>query len=367
MNDIAACFSDDYAQARERFLAACAEAGVATTAYENTDVKGPKGETLATDVAVFGDPKASRMGLVVTGTHGLEGFCGSAIVLNWLRHGAHKQLGDDVGVVVVHAINPWGFAHLRRTTENNVDLNRNFVDHDAPYPENPRYAELHGVVCPSEWSEAALAEAGAKMDAYAAEHGRDKMMDALIRGQYSHADGMNFGGSQREWPNRTMEKIIADHLGHAEHVGLIDWHTGIGDDGQAVYLCFNEDGSPLQARAGDWWGMDNVQPDSAFAGDGRKRPSYKGLVFYGVQQWLPKADMAGAVIEYGTRGGPRMYTALRLDRFLHYETDRWAPANADLLEDLFDAFCPRAAAWREAVLTTSLPIMRAMTEGLARW
>ena len=360
-------FSETYVEAREKFRAACQASGVGVSSIEHPSATGPKGESLAIDVAVFGRADAPNMVFINTGTHGIEGFCGSAIVTQWIERCEYEGLGDNVGALIVHGLNPWGFAHLRRTTENNVDLNRNFVDHTTPYPDNPRYAELHGIVCPKGWSEAALAEAREQLDAYSESHGRDTMMDALIRGQYSHADGMNYGGSRREWSNLALEKICREHLAHVRHLGFIDWHTGIGEHGELVFLCFNEEGGDLHRRAGDWWGAENVARDAAFASAGRKRPDYKGLVFYGVQQFLPAAEMAGAVVEYGTRGSPPMYKALRLDRWLHFETDRWSPENADKVEDLFDAFCPRAEEWRRGVLDSSLGVIGAMCNGLASW
>ena len=35
-------------------------------------------------------------------------------------------LPDDAAIVIVHVLNPYGMAWLRRVNENNVDLNRNF-------------------------------------------------------------------------------------------------------------------------------------------------------------------------------------------------------------------------------------------------
>ena len=55
--------------------------------------------------------------------------------------------GDNLSIVLLHASNPYGFAWGRRVNEDNVDLNRNFVDFDAPLPENPGYNEIrHGIV-----------------------------------------------------------------------------------------------------------------------------------------------------------------------------------------------------------------------------
>ena len=35
-------------------------------------------------------------------------------------------LPDDVAVLMIHLINPWGTAWMRRVNEDNIDLNRNY-------------------------------------------------------------------------------------------------------------------------------------------------------------------------------------------------------------------------------------------------
>src|SRR3546814_14558145 len=63
---------------------------------------------------------------------------------------------------------------------------------------------------------------------------------ATARGQYTHTDGLHYGGTGREWSNQALETIVARHLQGARRIGLIDWHTGIGERGQPFFLCFNE-------------------------------------------------------------------------------------------------------------------------------
>ena len=69
---------------------------------------------------------------------GVEGFAGSAIQIQFLKERiGGPELPRSFGVLLIHALNPYGFAHLRRANECNVDLNRNFVDFAQPLPENP--------------------------------------------------------------------------------------------------------------------------------------------------------------------------------------------------------------------------------------
>jgi len=68
-------FSSSYADARAKFLEV---AGPQVKSYLHPDQKGPAGEDLCLDVAVLGSPEASRVFAVGCGTHGIEGFAGSA-------------------------------------------------------------------------------------------------------------------------------------------------------------------------------------------------------------------------------------------------------------------------------------------------
>jgi hypothetical protein len=79
------------------------------------------------DAAIFrGDPE--KVMLHISGTHGPEGFAGSAIQAAILDQLAAKPLGEGAPtVVLVHALNPYGFANNRRVNEENIDLNRNYL------------------------------------------------------------------------------------------------------------------------------------------------------------------------------------------------------------------------------------------------
>ena len=81
------------------------------------------------DVATVGSLVPERAVVVTSGIHGVEGFAGSAVQTEWLRRlGQGKAaVPDRVRLVFAHALNPYGFAWIRRANECNVDLNRNFL------------------------------------------------------------------------------------------------------------------------------------------------------------------------------------------------------------------------------------------------
>jgi hypothetical protein len=358
------CYASSYSRARAKFLRTAQAAKGEIKSFIHPEKKTPDGEPLAIDVACFGDRKAARQALFVSGTHGQEGFSGSAVQIGWMQSGGPSTLPKDVGVVLVHGLNPYGFAHFTRTTENNVDLNRNFIDRDAgAAPENAHYESLHGELMIRDWTDAENARVDKAMAAFTDKHGRDALFDTLARGQYRHQDGLMFGGKDREWSNKTLEAIVKEFLTGAEKVAFIDWHTGIGDYGKPFFLCFNDAGSELFRRACDWWGKENVD---GVRPHGMERPNYTGLVFNGVQRFLGNRQMCGAVIEFGTRG-LGMRRVLRLDQWLRRQDGLDPDVRAGLQADMMDAFCPFDGQWRKDTLESGLTLTSQALKGLAAW
>lgn len=145
-------YSVDFTELRQRFRNAAQRAGAELTEYVHP-LHGPAGEVLATDVALIGRRNASKLMVMISGTHGVEGQFGSACQAAWLEENAPWRLPEDTAILAIHLINPWGTAWSRRVNEDNVDLNRNFIDWQASAPKNEKYAELIAVgLNPSEAS-----------------------------------------------------------------------------------------------------------------------------------------------------------------------------------------------------------------------
>ena len=152
-------FSWTYAEARRKFLDAARAFGAVLESHVHPRGRGAEGEELAVDVARFGDMDAEKLLIVVSGTHGNEGFCGSGCQVGLMGEGVVRARPPSVAVLLIHAVNPYGFSHIRRVTEDNVDLNRNFQNFAEPLPENARYAEIHDALVPADWDGPARARA----------------------------------------------------------------------------------------------------------------------------------------------------------------------------------------------------------------
>jgi hypothetical protein len=358
------CFACDYAEARDKFLRVSSSQDGRIATYEHPSATGPSGEKLAMDVAHFGDTSADRQLVIISGTHGPEGFAGSAIQVAAIHAGITGRLPNKVGLLMIHALNPFGFAHGTRTNEENVDLNRNFVEHaQGTYPDNEFYADIHPLLTPDKWDRASEREIEKSLSCFREERGQQAFGDALMGGQYTHPDGMIYGGNRRQWSNKILEQIVGEHLKPASKVGLIDWHTGIGDYGKAFFLCFNETGSESFERACDWWGVEKIRESRPH---GFARPNYKGLVFDGLRSFLTDREMCGAVVEFGTRG-PAVRRALRLDLWLRSKADQNTAKFKMLRDDMLDAFRPVDHSWREAVIDQGVSITGQAVGGMGHW
>ena len=195
-------FAADYLEARAKFRSAAQGAGAVLSVYEHPRERAPDGAMLSIDVAAAGPRNASRCLLLISGTHGVEGFAGSGCQVGFFRDSLHEAFAGNVCVILVHALNPYGFAWIRRVNEDNVDLNRNFPDFAQPLPRNDAYDALHSVLIPSDWDGEGRRAADAQLQEFLRVNGFGALQAAVSAGQYTHSDGLFYGGSAPTWSDR---------------------------------------------------------------------------------------------------------------------------------------------------------------------
>lgn len=358
------CFSETYAQARETFLSAAVAAGAQITVYRHPTELGPAQESLFLDVARLGSPHAQFVLVVGCGTHGIEGYSGSAAQTHWLQQYKQGSLPPNVGVLFFHAHNPWGFAHAWRFTEENVDLNRNFVDFAQPLPANAGYADVHAIIDQAEWREDGVDRMFEQLNCLRETIGEQRFSDAFNGGQYTHADGIFYGGARAQWANTAFRQAVQEHLQHTRAATFVDLHTGIGPERGHVFLCFHRPGSEAYERARACWGERAVNREGVTH---KAVASYQGLLVDAFVAMLPAAATTAVVVEFGTLPRPRMQRASMAARWL------WATREAagdhaqraDLMRQVREAFYPSDPEWRAGVLVQSRDIVDRGLAGIA--
>jgi hypothetical protein len=357
--DLTQSFSATYAEAREKFRKAAAATGATVDAVTNPE-RGPHGEELATDVAWVGERSADRVLVMISATHGAEGFCGSGAQVDWLTRGEGSALPANVAVLLVHAINPYGFAWLRRVTEDNVDLNRNWIDFSSPLPANQAYDALADAICPEDWSEETQARCRAVLLNFARENGFPMLQQAISGGQYAHPNGVFYGGARPTWSRRTQESIFQAYLKGAAHVGILDFHTGLGPLGYAERIMTARSGDPEYDRALSWYGRALTSPadgdstSSDITGDG----------LLAAPALLPHAKVTGVALEYGTLPTTEVMDALRADAWLHAHGDPTSDAARPIKAAVRDAFYQDSDLWKGMVIGQALLSTKQAIAGL---
>lgn len=335
-------FPASYASAREHWLAQSAKlsAHLHYLPYHCPGT-GPEGEALITDTVWIGPESAAKVLVLIAGTHGIEGFAGSAIEIDILRLIAkgYVIIPENTAVLMIHALTPWGYAWQRRCDADGVDLNRNVVDFDKPLPENSGYEQLRPALFlfDAKQREAAFAE-------FAGQHGREAFESAISAGQYTDPSGPFYGGSAPAHGRLVTEALISHYSLHQRDLAVIDLHTGLGPYGYGEIICDHEPDSAGTAVAGRWYGDSVTLP---LLGTSSSVPK-TGLLDYAWHRVMNDRSCY-ITLEFGTYRTHELFEVLLQDHLL------WAqPGNQQARDEhrkvMRHHFCPDDAVWQEMVL-----------------
>lgn len=359
-DEITTCFAQTYAGAREKFLAAAESAHLDVESLAHP-LPGRDGEHLALDVVRDGPAEAERLLIISSGCHGVEGFCGSGIQVALLHDDAWRRAAREAGVAVLylHALNPHGFSWWRRTTHENVDLNRNFQDFSKPLPPNAGYTALAPLLVPPQWPPRwrdQLALVGLVL-----RHGVRALQTAVSSGQHSHPDGLFYGGREPTWSQLALRQVLRTHGQRARHLAWLDLHTGLGPNGvgERIFAC--KDDAAALARARAWWGP---QVTSIYDGSSTSA-KLTGLMWTAVYDECPQAEYTGIAMEYGTLPLRKVMSALRADQWLQNHPDRATPEQQlAIKQQIRDAFYTDTDDWKHRVVEQAFDAARQAVTGL---
>jgi hypothetical protein len=269
---------------------------------------------------------------------------------------------DSTAALVIHGMSSWGYAWLRRCTEEGVDLNRNHIDFTGPLPENPGYDELADAFVPSDIGDAGLAKMAARLEAWRETHGNAAYLTARGAGQYRHPGGLFYGGTQPTYARQLAERIIGDFdLPARRSVAVIDYHTGLGPYGYGELIAGHDPDTPGVERNKRWYGPTVTEPKR---GTSITVP-LQGMTQEGWERLIGPA-LTFISIEFGTLPPDGMQRALAQDHWLHNRGNvDWNDAETRRIKQvMYDAYCPPRADWREMVLFRCRQLARQALAGL---
>ncbi|WP_296227558.1 M14 family metallopeptidase [Ralstonia sp. UBA689] len=349
-------FSQTYDEARGKFLAAAQTRGLNIEREIHPGAIGPSEEALSIDTALFSPAQAETLLIVTSGVHGVEGFCGSGCQIGLLHDDElfARLAAAKVALLLVHAVNPYGFAHLRRVNEDNVDLNRNSVDFAEAASANPAYLEVDPLLLPHIWPPSQADQAA--LQHYMVTRGEKALQDAATMGQYRVPDGMFYGGAETCWSTLQMRGLVSRHAAAVPRFVWIDLHTGLGHYGHGEKIFNSPDPSELE-RAIRTWGAD-VKPISA---QGSVSSVVKGDLLGIAHELLPGIEKTCVTLEFGTLAPMAVLQALRADHWLHRYPERGAAQAAGIRKTLRDAFYCDTPEWKGMVYAqTRVAVLQAV-------
>jgi hypothetical protein len=363
MSDVSQYFSSSYAQARQKFLEAASAAGVAVESYQHPFARGPDGEALYVDVARHGAERPETLLLTSSAVHGVEGFCGSGGQVATLRSRLLHQLPANMAVVHVHAINPYGFAHQRRVNEDNVDLNRNFINWEGPRPsEHPHTAELHPLLLPADWEGAAKAQADAALDRFVQQQGIKTYQAAVTQGQYRFADGLYYGGAGPVWSHQLWRDLLARHVSGARQLVHVDLHTGLGPYGYGELIFSEPKESAAYRRARAWWGdsvtctVDGSSTSAILSGD----------IEQSFKRGLEGTAVTSVTLEFGTVPIREVLESLVADNWLYIRGQLDTPLAARIKRHIRYCFYGEEPVWQSLIIGRVQQVLEQARSGLAQ-
>lgn len=242
-SDYSQLFPNSYESARDSFRVT---AGRLALAYENVQFKEivvpcTFDEDLTLGVCYIpaqGD--GQNLLILSSGVHGVEGYVGHAAQMLFINEFLNSNLLENMGVLLIHSINPYGFKYNRRVTENNVDLNRNSSLTDELYSRvNEGYPKVYNFINPS-----GKVNTKSFVNRFfilkAANEIRKAsipvLRQAILQGQYKYPEGLYFGGQRLEPQIDSLKAVIASITEPYQTIMAIDLHTGYGERGRLHFF-----------------------------------------------------------------------------------------------------------------------------------
>jgi hypothetical protein len=242
-------FPQNYNEARQKFLSLIGTLDCPKS-LESWKVPSRTDADLAVDVAYFpASAKPDKLFIIISGTHGLEAYAGHAIQAMFLKEIFPKLDRSTSGFLVVHSLNPWGFKHHRRGTENEVNLNRNCSASDDLYKtkndESVRLSEKYVPKKPVDSLKSYflqnMRQDGGRLKI--GDQSFDEIIKAVGMGQYSVPSGLEFGGFGPEPQIAKLRDKLKELIPQFKDIVLFDLHTGLVHRARLHLLTGDTDGS----------------------------------------------------------------------------------------------------------------------------
>jgi hypothetical protein len=254
-------------------------------------------------------------------------------------------------LVFIHALNPYGFAWLRRWNEDNIDLNRNFLLSEDVYEGSPKdYPQFNSFLNPS--------SPPSRFEAYMlkalwliSRYGMTSLRNTLPAGQYDFPKGLFFGGHTSSRTKQILSQNLPTWIGNSSEVIHLDFHTGLGRSRTYKLLLGPTTTPESYASLCHRFGSLNLE---YFSIEGMSYPIRGGLAAWS-QALLPQCRYNLLTAEFGTYSSIQVLKALRAENRAYWWGEK-SKRYEWTTDQLVEMFAPKSQQWRQECFAQGLSI-----------
>ncbi len=320
-------------------------------------------EALYTDVLYIPSEQTnSNLVVIISGTHGIEAYTGSAIQLMILdKFIINSDKKPKISYLFIHSLNPFGQKYYRRVNENNTDLNRNFeilVRRFSPrcYDRNKAYKYFNDFLNPEgkyqykQFEKFLFYKNAFK---YIFKYGLQSFKEAVMRGQHVFPKGIFYGGRLYEQQQEMINKLVKKYILQHPKTHVIDIHTGLGKKGKLHLI-----GMDVYKEPNIYLGLKKLYTQPKIPKNKKKFYKVQGsLIEYFYDEARRKDKKLYPVVwEFGTNNNHRLFKSLDSLRIIvnenqHYHYGCVDPESYQRQSDEFrNLFFPDDRKWRKKVI-----------------
>lgn len=299
--------------------------------------------------------KQKNLLILISGTHGIEAFAGSAVQ----RYLLDQNLNNgNTSLLMIHGFNLYGFKNFRRVNEANIDLNRNFVlTREMFKPDDQKYTLINSFLNPSSPPSAGFfSHAGFILNSVKniALYSMDTLRSSILKGQYTYPEGVFYGGDKTQIQSFLIQDLIKELVkpGNFKKVMLVDLHTGYGEKAKLHLLAGKSTDLNSQnlLKVYNKDEIDFADKKNFYAVEGEMLNYFIDKIRLNVD-----TEVSGITFEYGTMDSQKTLGSIESLRRVvlenqnfHHSADQ---SDSEKIKTMYrEMFYPSDIAWREAIL-----------------
>lgn len=362
-------FSRTVLEATEKFTEACQASSGVVELFEHP-LTDPNEKPLHTTIGWLGPRDAQAVLLIVSGTHGNEGWAGSAIQIDALQRGAFGHLPPDTAVMMIHLINPWGCAWGRRENEDNADLFRDLIYYKPElFSDDSLFTdELAEILTLTDYSDDIHEKSMAATRQLLKKISDLELTNIARMGQFRYPKIPYYNGGGISWSFRLYKDLVANYLSQTKRVFCIDIHTAFGEYGDGILIPYYKPEGPDSAKYDylqQTYGSDKLY----VGGFNPSIPSHPRMPYEIACDFVPGLDMIATGLEFGTYGDwPTIEESVEVDKYMSYLFNVGDPKNPerpDYVQGYKSRCYPDNDEWRGMVIKRSREVIDQTLVGLA--